>query len=48
MNNDVKSFVTEKVNELLNAASCCAEAKAAGKNWLDALEIGRASCRERV
>ena len=43
MNNDVKSFVTEKVNELLNAASCCAEAKTAGKNWLDALGTDKES-----
>ena len=47
MNNDVKSFVTEKVNELLNAASCCAEAKAAGKNWLDALGTDKESDASR-
>lgn len=37
MNVEVKDFVTEKVNELINAASCCAEAKEAAKNWLDAV-----------
>ena len=37
MNAEVKDFVTEKVNVLLGAASCCAEAKEAAKNWLDAV-----------
>lgn len=37
MNQNVRDFVTEKVNELLNAPSCCAEAKAAAQNWLDAV-----------
>ena len=36
MNQNVKDYVTEKVKELLNAPSCCAEAKAAAQNWLDA------------
>ena len=37
MNQNVRDYVTEKVNELLNAPSCCAEAKAAAQNWLDAV-----------
>lgn len=37
MNADVKDYVVEKVNELMNAPSCCAEAKEAARNWLDAL-----------
>ena len=37
MNADVKDYVVEKVNELMNAHSCCAEAKEAAKNWLEAL-----------
>ena len=37
MNQNVKDYVTQKVNELLQAPSCCAEAKAAAQNWLDAL-----------
>ena len=37
MNVEVKDFVTEKVNVLIHAATCCAEAKEAGKNWLDAV-----------
>ncbi len=37
MNQNVKDFVTEKVNELLKASSCCAEAKEAAQNWLDAV-----------
>ncbi len=32
MNVEVKDFVTEKVNVLIHAATCCAEAKEAGKN----------------
>ena len=41
MNQNVKEYVTEKVKELLNAPSCCAEAKEAGRNWLDALGTGK-------
>lgn len=37
MNQNVKEYVTEKVKELLNAPSCCAEAKEAAQNWLNAL-----------
>lgn len=37
MNQNVKEYVIEKVNELIAAPSCCQEAKEAGKNWLDAL-----------
>ena len=37
MNQNVKDFVTEKVNELLKAPSCCTEAKEAAQNWLDAV-----------
>jgi hypothetical protein len=36
MNQNVKDYVTEKVKELMNAPSCCAEAKAAAQSWLDA------------
>lgn len=37
MDQNVKAYTEEKVKEMLAAASCCAEAKAAGQNWLDAL-----------
>lgn len=37
MNQNVEEYVTEKVKELLNAPSCCAEAKEAAQNWLNAL-----------
>lgn len=37
MSENAKEYVVQKVNELLNAASCCAEAKEAAQNWLDAL-----------
>lgn len=37
MNAETKDFVTQKVNELIEAPSCCAEAKEAARNWLDAV-----------
>ena len=37
MDQNVKAFVEEKVKEMMSAPTCCAEAKAAGQNWLDAL-----------
>lgn len=37
MNTEVKDYVTRKVNELIEANSCCAEAKEAAKNWLEAV-----------
>lgn len=37
MNQNAKEYVTEKVKELINAFSCCDEAKEAGQNWLDAV-----------
>lgn len=37
MNKDVLDFVVEKTHELLNAASCSGEAKAAAQSWLDAV-----------
>lgn len=37
MNENVKEYVVEKVKDLIHAPSCCAEAKAAAQNWLDAL-----------
>lgn len=37
MNAEVKDYVVEKVNALMQAHSCCAEAKEAAQNWLDAL-----------
>lgn len=36
MKENVKEYVTEKVKELMNAPSCCAEAKEVCQNWLDA------------
>lgn len=36
MKDNVREYVTEKVKELMNAPSCCAEAKEACQNWLDA------------
>lgn len=36
MNQNVREYVTEKVKELMNAFSCCAEAKEAAQNWLNA------------
>lgn len=37
MNENAKEYVTGKVNELLNASTCCAELKAAAQSWLDAV-----------
>lgn len=37
MNQDVREYVTEKVKELMNATTCCAEAKAVAQSWLDAV-----------
>ena len=41
MNQNVRDKETEKVNELLKAPSCCAEAKTAAQNWLDAAGTDR-------
>ena len=37
MTQNVKDFTIQKVKELMSASSCCAEAKQAAQNWLDAL-----------
>lgn len=37
MKQTVKENAVKKVQELMQAFSCCAEAKAAAQNWLDAL-----------
>ena len=37
MDQNVKGYVAQKVKELMDAPTCCAEAKAAAQNWLDAL-----------
>ena len=37
MNQGVKDYVAEKVKALINASSCCAEAKEVGQAWLDAM-----------
>ncbi len=36
MDQKVKEYVTEKVKELMESPTCCAEAKAACQNWLEA------------
>ncbi len=36
MEQSVREYVTEKVKALISAPSCCAQAKAAGENWLKA------------
>lgn len=41
MSANVKDFVIKKVQELIQAPSCCAEAKEAGQNWLDAVGTDR-------
>lgn len=37
MTKELKDYMTEQVNALMNAFSCCAEAKAACKEWLEAV-----------
>ena len=37
MENNAKNDVIEKVNELIEAPSCCPEAKAAAQSWLDSI-----------
>lgn len=37
MNQNVKDYVNEKVNELIGAPSCSPEAKEAAENWLAAV-----------
>ncbi|MCM1134947.1 MAG: molecular chaperone Hsp90 [Clostridium sp.] len=37
MNQNVKDFTIQKVNEFMSVPYCCEEAKAAGQAWLDAL-----------
>lgn len=37
MNQNEKDDVIRKVKELINAPSCCADAKEAAQNWLDAI-----------
>lgn len=41
MNQKVKDYVTGKVKELMEAPSCCADARALAQNWLDALGTNR-------
>ena len=36
MTNELRTYLTEQVNALKNAASCCAEAKAVCAEWLEA------------
>lgn len=37
MTDQIKEYIIQKVNELINADSCCPEAKKVAKNWLDKL-----------
>ena len=36
MTNELRTYLTEQVNALKNAPSCCAEAKAVCEEWLAA------------
>ena len=38
MKKEVLDYVIEKTHELMNAASCSSEAKAAAQSWLDAVQ----------
>lgn len=37
MSENAKEYVVQKVKELMNTATCCADAKEAAQNWLDAI-----------
>lgn len=37
MDQTVKNYIAEKVKDLMNSPSCCAEAKAAAEGWLTAV-----------
>ena len=37
MSANVKDYVTQKVQELIQSPTCCAEAKEAAQSWLDAV-----------
>ena len=37
MNKESLDVVVEKTRELINAPTCCSEAKAAAQAWLDAI-----------
>ncbi|HIS56774.1 MAG TPA: molecular chaperone Hsp90 [Candidatus Fimimorpha excrementavium] len=41
MNKEVLDYVVEKTHGLMNAASCCKEAKEAAQRWLDAVGTDR-------
>jgi len=41
MTNEMRAYVTEKTRSLMAAPSCCPEARAAGRAWLDAAGTDR-------
>lgn len=41
MQKDVLDYVVQKTKEMMSAHTCCAEAKAAGQSWLDAVGTER-------
>lgn len=41
MNKEILNYTVEKTHELINAPSCCSEAKAAAQNWLDSIGTER-------
>lgn len=41
-------YIAEKVKELIAAPSCCAEARTAAENWLNAPKPERAKAAERL
>lgn len=48
MTQDVRAYISEKVNELISAHTCCAEAREAGKNWLEAVGTDKEADAFRV
>ena len=48
MNQDVKQAVVEQVHELMQAPSCCQQAREAAQRFLDAIDTPQPSARRRA
>lgn len=48
MDQNLMNYITEKTHELMDSATCSAEAKAAGQAWLDAVDSGQAKGKTKA
>ena len=48
MDQKTKDYLIEKVDELINSATCCEDAKTAGKEWLDSIGTDKESEKAKV